>query len=177
MYGQSSSKLPDRQGAQPVASGVGGDAWAVDDDAVEDRPFVPLTREQAEKFRAANPSVSPWRVVAVQAAVGLTTAALVAAITGRLASGSSALYGAAAVILPSALMAYGMSRRLDGAPVGAGAARFVVWQVLKVVATVLMLVLAPWVVRSLDWLALLAGLVVCLKVYWFALLWRGRQAT
>jgi ATP synthase protein I len=139
--------------------------------------FEPLTREQAQAFRVANPPLSPWRVVAVQAAVGLAVVALAVAITGRLAVGGSALYGAAAVVLPSALMAYGMTRRLDGVSAAAGAARFVVWQVLKVVLTVLMLVLAPWVVRPLDWLALLAGLVVCLKVYWFALLWRGRRTT
>ena len=39
---------------------------------------------------------------------------------------------------------------------------------------VAMLALAPQVVPGLSWPALLAGLVVCLKVYWVALLWRGR---
>jgi ATP synthase protein I len=138
---------------------------------------VPLTREQVQALRAANPPVSPWRVVVVQAAAGLLTAACAVAVAGDLTSGWSALYGAAAVMLPSAVMAYGMSRPAAGLSAGAGAARFVVWQVLKVLLTVLMLVLAPWVVRPLNWLALLAGLIVCLKVYWFALLWRGRRTT
>jgi ATP synthase protein I len=136
-----------------------------------------LTREQAQALRAANPPVSPWRVVAVQGAAGLVTAVCAAAVTGDPASGWSALYGAAAVTLPSAVMAYGMSRPVDGMSAGAGAARFVVWQVLKVLLTVALLVLAPWVVRPLEWLPLLAGLIVCLKVYWFALLWRGRPTT
>jgi ATP synthase protein I len=37
-----------------------------------------------------------------------------------------------------------------------------------------MLMLAPRLVQSLSWPALLATLVLCMQVYWFALLWRGR---
>ena len=39
--------------------------------------------------------------------------------------------------------------------------------------TVLLLALAPRLVAGLSWPGLLLGLVVCLKVYWLALLWRG----
>jgi ATP synthase protein I len=34
------------------------------------------------------------------------------------------------------------------------------------------LMLAPHIVPMLMWPALLAGLIVCIKVYWVALLWR-----
>ena len=34
--------------------------------------------------------------------------------------------------------------------------------------------LAPRLVQDLSWPALLAGLVLCIKVYWLALLWRPR---
>jgi hypothetical protein len=37
-----------------------------------------------------------------------------------------------------------------------------------------MLMVAPQIVPALSWPALLVGLVVCIKIYWAALLWRGR---
>ena len=37
-----------------------------------------------------------------------------------------------------------------------------------------MLVVAGKIVQPLVWPALLVGLVVCMKVYWVALLWRRR---
>jgi ATP synthase protein I len=159
MYGPSSSTLPERA----------ADAH----DGTDDR-FVPLTREQAAALRAANPPLSPWRVVAVQAAVGLVVAVLGAAIAASAAIGWSALYGAAVVVVPGALMAWGLTRRSAGTSPGAGVAGFMLWEMVKIAVAVLMLALAPWVVPALSWLALLAGMVVCLKVYWVALLWRGR---
>ena len=51
----------------------------------------------------------------------------------------------------------------------------VVWEAVKIAVSVAMLVLAPRLVQPLSWPALLVGLVLCMKVYWFALLWRGRQ--
>lgn len=39
---------------------------------------------------------------------------------------------------------------------------------------VAMLALAPRIVVPLSWPALLIGMVMCLKVYWLALLWRRR---
>ncbi len=57
----------------------------------------------------------------------------------------------------------------------AGVAGFMLWEMVKIAGAVLMLVPRPWVVPALSWLALLAGMVVCLKVYWVALLWRGRS--
>jgi ATP synthase protein I len=39
---------------------------------------------------------------------------------------------------------------------------------------VAMLALAPRFVQPLSWPALLAAMVLCMKVYWLALLWRGR---
>lgn len=173
MYGQSSSTLPDRAGAQPVAAEFRAGGRTGSDDAADDR-FEPLTREQAAAFRAANPPLSPWRVVAVQAVVGLVVAVLGAALTAEAAIGWSALYGAAVAVVPGALMAWGLSRRSGSMTPAAGVAGFLLWEVVKIAVAVLMLVLAPWIVRPLSWLALLAGLVVCLKVYWVALLWRGR---
>jgi ATP synthase protein I len=57
---------------------------------------------------------------------------------------------------------------------GAGAVSFMFLEFAKILLSVAMLVMAPKVVPDLNWFAVLAGLVAGLKVYWFALLWRGR---
>ncbi len=46
---------------------------------------------------------------------------------------------------------------------------FFVWEMAKVGLTVAMLFAAPRVVTDLSWPAMLAGLVVTMKVYWLAL--------
>jgi ATP synthase protein I len=48
------------------------------------------------------------------------------------------------------------------------------WEMLKIGVAVAMLVIAARVVRELSWPALLATMVVCMKVNWLALLWQGR---
>ncbi len=114
------------------------------------------------------------RLVAAQTAVGLVVAVLARLLTGEAAIGWSALYGAAVVVVPGALMARGMTSRLSGMSPGAGAVSFMLWEFVKIGVSVAMLVLAPRIVQSLSWPALLVGLVVCIKVYWLALLWRRR---
>jgi ATP synthase protein I len=54
------------------------------------------------------------------------------------------------------------------------AAGFLVWEMVKIGVAVAMLLLAPRIVQPLSWPALLVGLVVCIKVNWLALAWRGR---
>ena len=138
------------------------------------KAFKPLTREQAQALRAADPPLSPWRVVAVRGAVGVAVALLALLLTGRQEMGWSALYGAATVVVPGALMARGMTSRLSSMNAGASAVSFMLWEMVKIAVSVAMLMLAPKIVQSLSWPALLVGLVLCMKVYWLALLWRGR---
>ena len=88
--------------------------------------------------------------------------------------GWSALYGAATVVVPGALMARGMTSQLSSRSPGASAVSFMVWEMVKIGVSVAMLMLAPKLVQPLSWPALLVGLVLCMKVYWLALLWRGR---
>jgi ATP synthase protein I len=57
---------------------------------------------------------------------------------------------------------------------GHSAVSFMFWEVLKIAVSVVMLMLAPQILQPLSWPALLVTLVVCIKVYWVALLWRGR---
>jgi ATP synthase protein I len=45
---------------------------------------------------------------------------------------------------------------------------------MKIGVAVAMLAAAPRVVQELSWPALLVAMVVCVKVNWWALLWRRR---
>src|SRR5205823_428141 len=76
-----------------------------DADAVDEWPFKTLTPEEAQALRAKLPMLSPWRVVAAQAVAGVLCCAVVWAITRRGSAAWSALYGAAAVVLPGMLLA------------------------------------------------------------------------
>ena len=116
--------------------------------------------------------MSPWWVIAAQAAVGVVIAMLAWLITGREEIAWSALYGAATVVVPGALMARGMTSRLSSLSLGTSAASFMLWESVKIGVSVAMLMLAPRIVQPLSWPALLVSLVVCLKMYWVALLWR-----
>ena len=144
------------------------------EDGAEQEVFKTWTREEAQAWRRVNPSLSPWRVVAVQAAAGLVCCAAVWAFTQRGEAAWSALYGVAAVVLPSALLARGMTRGTRN-PLAA-AAGFMFWEMLKIGVAIAMLVIAARVVPSLSWPALLVSMVVCIKVNWVALLWRGRRS-
>jgi ATP synthase protein I len=136
-------------------------------------PVRRLTPQEAQALRATLPTVSPWRVVAAQAAAGVLVALVSWGVTGRASVGWSALYGAATAVVPSAVLARGIGR-LSGASPAVGAVGFMVWEGVKVFLALAMLLAAARVVPSLSWPALLVALVVCLKVNWLALLWRGR---
>jgi ATP synthase protein I len=150
------------------------DRWARDD-AARQAAFKPLTKEEAQGLRAKDPSLSPWRVILVQAGVGTVAALLAVLITGKQEWAWSVLYGAATVVLPGALMARGMTSRISSMSPGASAASFMFWEMTKIGVSVAMLMLAPRLVQPLSWPALLVGLVLCMKVYWLALLWRGHK--
>lgn len=143
--------------------------WDDEDDA--DR-VVPLTAAQAQALRDSQPSISVWRVVAAQAAAGVLVAAMAWGVGGNAALGWSALYGAAVVVLPTALLARGVGRLAGTGPM-AGTIGFLVWQSVKMVLSLALLLGAVRVVPNLNWPALLVAVGVCLQVNWLALLWRG----
>lgn len=153
--------MPERQ----VRSG----AW---DDREDEAPVRTLTRAEAQDLRERKPQVPAWWVVAAQAAVGLMVALLAGFVSDNPAAGVSALYGAAVVVVPGALMARGMSSRISSMSPGASAVSFMLWEMVKIAVSVLMLMLAPKIVQPLSWPAMLGSLVVCMNVYLLALLWR-----
>ena len=143
------------------------------DAADEPAPRPALTRSEAIELMRRQPSVSPWRVVAAQAVAGVACVLFAYGLTRNAALVWSALYGAAATVVPSCLLARGMTRKASN-PMAA-AAGFMFWEMLKLGAAIAMLVIAAKVVPNLSWPALLATMVVCIKVNWVALLWRARK--
>ncbi len=137
---------------------------------------MPLTRAEAQALRASHPQVSPWQVIAAQVVMGCLSAAVVWLVLGLPQLIGSALYGALVAVLPGALMARGMTSKLSSVSPGASAVSFMVWVAVKILVSVAMLVLAPKLVEPLSWPVLLVSLVLCMKVYWLALLWRGRRS-
>jgi ATP synthase protein I len=161
---------------QPIAKRVFKVIADSPQDEFNDGNYKALTRDEAQALRVKQPMISPWRVVAAQAAVGLFCV-MVAWIFVRQGSGHanaawSALYGAAAVVIPSALLARGMTKRADSPTAAAMGLMF--WETMKIAAAIAMLVIAARVVPQLNWPALLVTMVVCSQMNWFALLWRGR---
>lgn len=143
------------------------------DDEEEGGFVTPLTRAEAQALRDSQPSISVWQVVAAQAAVGVLLAVGAWGLSGRVAVGWSALYGAAIVVLPTALLARGVGRLAGTGPM-AGTIGFLGWQAVKMVLSLALLLGAVRVVPGLNWPALLVAVAVCLQVNWLALLWRGR---
>jgi ATP synthase protein I len=52
---------------------------------------------------------------------------------------------------------------------------FFLWEMVKIALTVSMLFAAPKLVPELSWPAMLVGLVVTMKMYWVALVFRPKR--
>jgi ATP synthase protein I len=141
----------------------------------EELPFKQLTAQEARRLREQNPPLSPWWVVAGQAAVGLAVALAAWAVTGRQNVGWSAGYGALAVVIPAAIFARGLTGRFASLNAGTATLGFMVWEMVKIAASVALLAAAPRLVPALSWPALLVGLVLTMKVYWVALAYAPRK--
>lgn len=150
-------------------------AGATDDsDVWGQAPAKALTPEEAQALRARHRSLSPWAVVVVQAVAGLVVATLAWFLVGLASAVWSALYGAAVVVLPSALLARGITRG-QGVEARAAALNFMLWELVKMGVAVAMLAASAWIVPGLSWPALLVAMLVCMKMNWLALLWQGRS--
>ena len=141
---------------------------------VGEEVFRPLSREQAQELREANPSTSPWFVLFWQLVAGILVACVAWAVTGRQSTGWSALYGALAVVMPGALFARGLMSKVSSINPGAAVAGFFLWEMVKIGLVIAMLFAAPRVVSDLSWPAMLTGLVVTMKVVWLVLLLQPR---
>ena len=148
-----------------------------DADESEELEFKRLTADEAKVLRELHPSVSPWRIVVWQVIVGISVALAAWGFTGRSAAGWSAGFGALAVVIPAVLFARGLSSQFSSINAGTAWLGFFIWEAVKIAVTVGLLFAAPRLVADLDWLALLIGLIVTLKVYWVALRMRPKRKT
>ena len=135
----------------------------------EESDCSPLTPEQAQQLIAQNLSLSVWWVLSAQLVVGVVAAMVAGLLTGQGASAWSAFYGCLAVVIPGALFARGLRSQFSSISAVTAGFGFFVWEAVKIGVSVAMLAAAPRLVADLDWLAMLIGLIVTLKVYWLAL--------
>lgn len=141
-----------------------------------DEPVVPLTAAQVQALLAKQPRQSLWQVVGMQLVVGVLISIATFAITSNVGLLMSVAYGAAAVIIPTAVFVRGLNRQRQTASTGSAIAGFAVWEMVKILLTIALLVAAPKLVSGLSWLALVAGFVVTLKVYWLAVWLQSRRS-
>ncbi len=128
--------------------------------------FKPLTKEEAAALRAKQHFISPWRVIFAQIALGtLLTLAAWVLFPARVGIALSVGYGALTVILPAALLARGLMSPVTKIHVGVAVFGFFFWELVKIVSSVAMLMVAPKLIEDLSWPGLLIGLVVTMKVY------------
>ena len=135
--------------------------------------IVRLSAVQAQALRLQSPSVSPWWVVRLQCMAGALVAVLAWSVWGK-AAGVSAAYGAMAVVVPAALFARGLMSQFSSLNAATASFGFFVWEALKLAVAIALIGLAPKLIENLNWLALMAGLVVTIKMYWLALLKRPK---
>lgn len=148
-----------------------------DSDESEALEFKRLTAEEAQALRELHPSVSPWLIVGMQVLVGLLVALAAWGFTGKSSAGWSAAYGALAVIVPAVVFARGLTSQFSSLNAATAWLGFFVWEAIKIAVSVGMLFAAPRLVVDLDWLVMLIGLIVTMKVYWVALLMRPKRKT
>jgi ATP synthase protein I len=133
-----------------------------------------LTASQAQALRVrlgkAGSVLSPWQIIAGQLLAGAVFAVLSWLITGKMNVAVSVAYGALAVVIPAAVFARGLMSQFSSLNALTAGFGFFVWEMIKIVATVVLIAIAPKLVADLDWLAMLIGLIVTMKVV-FVLLW------
>ncbi len=152
-------------------------------DGVPEPEFKRLSAEEAAAWRSKQPRESVWSVVLWQLLLGAVLVPLVWLLTRSVELAWSAGYGALCILLPTALMAYGLTssglarlvKRLFPGVAGMSLAGLFFWEGVKVLLALAMMWQAPKLVPGLNWLALVAGLVVALKAYWLEFWMRSRR--
>jgi ATP synthase protein I len=134
--------------------------------------FEPLSFEQAQLviqgLRKTSSLLSPWRLIGRQLLVGVVATVFAYIGFGGVPVALSVAYGALAVVLPASVFAWGLKRSGGAKSPLLVSVGFFVWEAVKVGLTVALLFAAPALIANLNWLALLAGFVVTMKVYWIA---------
>jgi ATP synthase protein I len=163
--------------ASSPKTGIPNDATDAADEGLEP-DFKPLSADEARAWRQHNPQVSPWRVLLLQVGVGALLALFTGLVTGQFHLAASVAWGAVAVVIPAVVFVRALSRQMRRTQPGSALMGLFVWELVKIVLTVVLLLVAPKVVSDLNWLALVAGFVVTMKVYWLAMAlgWMQRKS-
>ncbi|MDO4795925.1 MAG: ATP synthase subunit I [Brachymonas sp.] len=137
----------------------------------------PWSAEKAQAWRAATHTMSPWLPALMQAlvAVLLLLGSWVTDVSQPVRL--SLACGVAASLLPSLLCVSGYRITLwvlkdlpRGAQTLMGLAAIFCWELVKLLLSVALLLVAARMVRNLSWLAMLLAFVVVVKAYWLAFL-------
>jgi len=155
------------QAKQPDAQWASDRSDAADDGLEPD--FKPLTPEQAQAWRQKQVQMSPWRVLLLQLIMGVVLAVLTGWVSGQFRLAASVAWGALSVVLPGLVFARALARQMRHRQAGAALVGLFLWEGVKIILTIALLLVAPKVVAGLSWLALVAGFVVTMKVYWLAM--------
>jgi ATP synthase protein I len=147
-------------------------------DADNEPEFEPLTAEEAQAWRLRNPALLPWRIIGLQAGVGGLMVLLTWLWTGEQNLAYSVAWGALAVVVPAMVFARALSRQMRFVKPRSALVGLFVWELVKIVLTVALLLVAPKLISDVSWLALLASFVVTIKVYWLAMVlgWVQRKS-
>jgi ATP synthase protein I len=134
---------------------------------VED--LKPLTAQEVLAWRVRQPVTSPWQVLGLQALAGLILVGLTAAFTGKVNLVASVAWGVLSVCVPALVFARALARQMRQRQAASALVSFFVWELVKILLTVALLLAAPRMVAELNWLALLAGFLLTMKMYWVAM--------
>jgi ATP synthase protein I len=145
-----------------------------DDEDDEQTPPVPLTNEQAQQLRRQLVHITPLFVVLVQLLATLVVGLSTWALTFNANWALSVAYGGLSIALPAGVFAWAMRGKTHKANAAGVLFGFFLWESIKVLLSVVMLVIAPFIIPNLSWLALLAGLIVTIKAYLIAAFLRSK---
>lgn len=145
--------------------------------ANRDRDVKPWSADQANAWRAAAHTMSPWLPAGVQAVVGALLLAGSMVPNWDKVIRLSLAWGVFSGLLPSLLCVTGyritawMLRDLPrGAQALLGLASILCWELVKLLLSVALLILAARLLEGVNWLAMLVAFVVVVKAYWLAFL-------
>ncbi len=143
------------------------------EDVGEEPAFKQWTADEAQALRLKSPSVSPWRVVGWQGMAGVVIT-LVAWLLWDTTVALSAGYGALVVMIPAAVLARGIMSPVSSMNAVSAALGFMVWEMVKIGLSVAMFFAAPQLIENLSWIALLVGVILTMKVYWVAAIYKSK---
>lgn len=154
------------------------------DEEHESEEHVPLTVQQADdlkqKLGGAKLEDFLIRVTAWQLFAAVLMGVLVWLLLREKATAGAVFYGAMCAVLPSALVAFVLKRRMSTGVLkhsGDMLLGLFVLELIKVVAAICLLLAAPLILGSPHWIAVVAGFVLTLKIYWLVALLGLRQAS